>query len=264
LFKLQDLLNNMRPIIFIFLILSLRSLNGQHKSLSSVTGTTVSQAKKQCESEGKLLLIYFHADWVQPCQWMKTRTFHNQEILSFLNENVIFLELNLDSQSGITEKENFKVNVLPTIILFDALGNQLIRLEEVMDAKKLLAVLKNWNVPENRSSKTGNLTDHSPELSIQHLDKPKLIIEAGNPIPKYEGSTYGIIIRYFYQYEEALSYSREFQRKVEKPVSFHEIGLSDGLKQYQIIVSKFSNQEEARAYLPKLRMLGISGEIIKF
>lgn len=263
-FIFQDLLNNMRPIIFIFLLLRLTSLNGQNKSLTSVTGTTVSQAKKQCENEGKLLFIYFHADWVQPCQWMKTRTFIDPEILAFFTENVIFLELNMDSQLGIAEKENFKVNILPTMILFDASGNQLFRLEEAMDAKKLLSILNNWNAPEYKRSNAGNLTHDRGINSIQHLNKPTLITEASNPIPKNEGSTYGIIIKYFYQYEEALSYSQEFQRKVEKRVSFHEKGLSDGLYQYLIIVSKFSNQEEARAYLPQLRMLGITGEIIKF
>jgi len=239
------------------------ALNGQQKSLTSITGKTVNEAINLCGTEGKLLFIYFHSEWVQPCQWMKTRTFLDPEILSFFNENVIFLELNLESQLGSAEKENFKVNTLPTMILFDASGNQLIRIEEAMDAKKLLSVLKTWNAPENRGLKSGNMTDDRANNSFEHLNNPALIPQAGKPVPENESSSYGIIVKYFYDYEQGLSYYQQFQNKVEKKVSFTEIKLSDKLYQYQIVVSKFSSQEEARAYLPQLRMLGISGEIIK-
>lgn len=260
---MQDLFHNMRPIIFIFVFLSMTALNGQEKSLPSITGKTVKQAIKLCGTEGKLLFIYFHAEWVQPCQWMKTRTFLDPEILAFFNENVIFLELNLESQLGNLEKEHFKVKALPTMILFDASGNQLIRIEEAMNAKKLLSILNTWNVPENRRLKSGNMTDDRANNSFEHLTKPALIPQAGKAIPENELLKYGIIIKYFYQYEQALPYIQQFQSKVEKKVTFIEKILSDELKQYQIIVGEFSSQEEARAYLPQLITLGISGEIIK-
>jgi hypothetical protein len=75
---------------------------------------------------------------------------------------------------------------------------------------------------------------------------------------------YGIVIKYFHQHDQALQYMQQFQGRVEKRVSVVSREISTGLYQYQIIVSKFSSMEEARAYLPKLRMLNISGEIIKF
>lgn len=239
------------------------ALNGQQKSLPSITGKTVAEAINLCGKEGKLLFIYFHSEWVQPCQWMKTRTFLDPDILSFFNENVIFLELNLESQLGSAEKENYKVIALPTMILFDASGNQLKRIEEAMDAKKLLSVLNTWNVEENKRIKSGNMTDNKANNSFEHLNKTALIPQAGKPVPKNESSSYGIIVKYFYDYEQGFSYYQQFQSKVEKKVSFTEIKLSDELKQYQIIVGKFSSQEEARAYLPQLRTLGISGEIVK-
>jgi hypothetical protein len=56
---------------------------------------------------------------------------------------------------------------------------------------------------------------------------------------------------------------QQFQGRVDKKVIVTQKEISKDLYQYQIIVSKFSSMEEARAYLPKLRMLSINGEIIK-
>jgi hypothetical protein len=57
---------------------------------------------------------------------------------------------------------------------------------------------------------------------------------------------------------------QQFQGRVDKKVIVTQKEISKDLYQYQVIVSKFSSMEEARAYLPKLRMLNINGEIIKF
>ena len=56
---------------------------------------------------------------------------------------------------------------------------------------------------------------------------------------------------------------QQFQRQIEKKVIVTEKEITKEIKQYQIIVRNFSSMEEARAYLPKLRMLNINGEIIK-
>lgn len=255
----------MRPIFFLFLFLFivLPSLNGQQISLASVSGMTVNQAVERCGIEGKLLFVFFYAEWVQPCQWMKTNTFSDPELISFFNNNTIFLELNLDSQLGSTEKENFKVNLLPTMILFDASGNQLIKIEEAMNANKLLTLLQTWNFAENRGSNGGKMAKNNAEISFRDLNKKQLIPESVNPVIESDDFNYGIIVKYFYNYDQALSFVQEFQRRLDKRVIFHEKKLSNEIRQFQIIVSKFSNKEEARAYLPQLRMLGISGEIIK-
>lgn len=251
-----------RPPLIFLALLSLTTLSGQQKSLSGMTETSLNQAMKQSSAAGKLLFIFFYADWVQPCRWMKESTFADQDLRAFFSENVVFLEVNVESQSGSFEKVRFNISALPTMILFDASGNQLTRIEEALDAKKLRAILNTWNNAENRRSE--NNPNHQADESFQHLNKQQLLPELRTLASGKEETTYGIVIKYFYQYEHALPYWQKFQSKLEKKVSIYEKKISDELIQYQIVVSKFSNQDEARAYLPQLSVLGIRGDIIKF
>jgi hypothetical protein len=150
------------------------------------------------------------------------------------------------------------------MILFDASGNQLVRIEEAMNASKLLSILNTWNLEENKQLKTGNVSDKSGYQSIIHLTKPALVPSQANVAENSEANYFGIALKYFHQHDQALQYMQQFQGRVDKRVSVVSREISTGLYQYQVIVSKFSSMEEARAYLPKLRMLNINGEIIKF
>ena len=254
----------MRRLLVLVFLLSSYFVAGQVKSPVISSDKTVADAKKRSSSEGKLLFIFFYADWVQLCQWMKSSTFTDPDLARFLNENALFLELNIETPIGNAEKQAFNVKVLPTMILFDASGNQLERIDEAMNATKLLSKLNTWNLKENKQVQTGNVSDKSANQSLQHLTKAALLPSQANVAENSEANYFGIAIKYFHQHDQALQYMQQFQGRVEKKVIVTEKKISDGLYQYQIIVSKFSSMEEARAYLPKLRMLNISGEIIKF
>ena len=254
----------MRRLLVLVFLLSSYFVAGQVKSPVISSDKTVADAKKRSSSEGKLLFIFFYADWVQLCQWMKTSTFTDPDLARFLNENALFLELNIETSIGNAEKQAFNVKALPTMILFDASGNQLVRIDEAMNATKLLSKLNTWNLKENKQVQTGNVSDKSANQSLQHLTKAALLPSQANVAENSEANYFGIAIKYFHQHDQALQYMQQFQGRVEKRVSVVSREISTGLYQYQIIVSKFSSMEEARAYLPKLRMLNINGEIIKF
>jgi thioredoxin-related protein len=253
----------MRRLLVLVFLLTSYFVAGQVKSPFISSDKTVADAMKRSSSEGKLLFIYFHAEWVQLCQWMKTSTFMDEDLARFFRDNALFLELNIETSIGNAEKQFFKVNTLPTMILFDASGNQLVRIEEAKNASKLLSILNTWNLEENKRLQIGNMSDKSANQSLQHLTRPALLPNHPNIIENSENIYYGIVIKYFHQHDQALQYMQQFQRQVEKKVIITQKEISKEIIQYQIIVSKFSSMEEARAYLPKLRILSISGEIIK-
>lgn len=254
----------MRLILVLILWLKFSLVFSQTNPSGLMTNLSISDAKKRSAAEGKLLLVYFHADWVQPCQWMKNITFNDKVITSFFSEHSLLLELNIENRIGNAEKLFFKVNSLPTLILFDASGNQLVRLEEALDAKKLFNVLQTWNLEENKRFGVGNIADVSANNSFQHLNRAPLIpAERNDMSAEIATQNYGILVKIFQQYNLALEYSQQFQNKVDRKVNILEQKITDNLSQYKIVVSKFSNREEASAFLPQLRMLGIQGEIIK-
>ena len=128
----------MRQLLVLVFLVSSYFVSGQVKSPVLSSDRTVADAMKQSSTEGKLLFIYFHAEWVQLCQWMKSATFTDPDLARFLKENALFLELNIETSTGNAEKQFYNVNMLPTMILFDAAGNQLVSISEAMNATKLL------------------------------------------------------------------------------------------------------------------------------
>ena len=80
----------MRRLIVLVFLLSSYFVEGQVKNPVISSNRTVEDAMKQSSSEGKLLFIYFHAEWVQLCQWMKTNTFTETDLARFLKENVFY------------------------------------------------------------------------------------------------------------------------------------------------------------------------------
>lgn len=79
----------MRRLIVLIFLLSFYFVEGQVKNSVISSNRTVADALKQSSSEGKLLFIYFHAEWVQLCQWMKTNTFTDPDLARFLNKKCL-------------------------------------------------------------------------------------------------------------------------------------------------------------------------------
>lgn len=223
---------------------------------------TVAQLLQTHTGKSKLLLVFFHASWVQPCQWMRKEVFTRPEISLFFREHASLLEIDAAGYTGNNEIKAYQVSSLPTLLLFDAGGNLLARVEEALDAGRLLALLQAWNKPENKGSGGGMIAGGNARSTLQHLNRAPLIPAAKSKAPE-DMSQFGISLRFCQQYEEALRYTRQFESKVDKHLSIVERRLSGEVSQYQVIVSRFSTREEARAYLPHLRVLGLTGEIIR-
>lgn len=113
--------------------------------------TNLDDARKKAGEEGKLMFVYFHADWCKPCQWMEQTTFSNHDVEHILKENFIKLKVNIDDFTGFELKKLFDVKYLPTIIVFNSGGQVIDRIEETLTPAKMISMLKKHNTAINRT-----------------------------------------------------------------------------------------------------------------
>lgn len=101
--------------------------------------------------EGKLIFLEFWANYCTPCKVMEEYTYKNPSVIERMKSNYIPVKVNIQSFDGFDLKNQYKVTVLPTIIILDSKGRQVARYEESMSATRLNTVLDKHNMPQNRS-----------------------------------------------------------------------------------------------------------------
>lgn len=79
---------------------------------------TYEQAKQQAQKEGKVLLMDFTASWCPPCKKMETTTWIDEEVQSWIKENAIAVQFDVDKDQKTAEIMH--IEAMPTIILFTA------------------------------------------------------------------------------------------------------------------------------------------------
>lgn len=124
--------------------------------------------------EGKLIFLEFWANYCTPCKMMEEYTYTNPSVIERMNGSYVPVKVNIQSFDGFDLKNQYKVTVLPTIIVLDSKGRQVARYEESMSATKLSEVLDKHNLPQNRSRVVTMANNYSSGFTTQ-TNKPSTI-----------------------------------------------------------------------------------------
>jgi thioredoxin 1 len=100
----------------------------------------VQQALEAAKAEGKLLLIDFTADWCPPCKSMDKTTWVAPQLVAWVNENAIAVQIDVDKQRP--EASPFGIQAMPTMVLMRD-GAEFDRTTGGRNAAKLLEWLTN-------------------------------------------------------------------------------------------------------------------------
>ena len=84
------------------------------KSENSITYEEALEISKQ---NGKYILIDFSAVWCANCFELKEKVFEREELKNFINDNLIFIEVDVDKRKDIAKE--FDIKWLPYIIIID-------------------------------------------------------------------------------------------------------------------------------------------------
>jgi thiol-disulfide isomerase/thioredoxin len=138
--------------IFLFLLL------GTQLFASEITfiPNDLSLARTKAQEQGKLILVKFHAEWCVTCKIMDESTWVDPKVVAYVDDNCVATQIDYDNIDGISYRNFFKVDRLPTLLILDACGNEVARFENGANSELLLQWMSLFNTPANRVCEDGN------------------------------------------------------------------------------------------------------------
>ena len=94
----------------------------------------VSEALSRARASNRLTLIDFYAVWCGPCKLLETRVLGDPRVQEVLGEYE-FVKVDADKQ--VEPSDYFNVVGLPTLVVLDAAGAEVYRLEGMVEAEEL-------------------------------------------------------------------------------------------------------------------------------
>ncbi len=84
-------------------------------------------ALKKAQTEDKVVLVDFYADWCVWCKKLEKDTLSDGAVAAYLGERVVPLRLNVDT-NGRARSREFRVDGLPTLVVLSAEGREIGRI----------------------------------------------------------------------------------------------------------------------------------------
>lgn len=113
-------------------------------------------AKEDAKKEGKLYFVDFDASYCAVCRNMDESTYQDQLLAEYMQDNVIANRIDVQDFDGVMWSQQYEVEALPTMLIFNSQGKLLKRLEGFQSGKKLLEAFRSLDVPENRKKSGGS------------------------------------------------------------------------------------------------------------
>ena len=210
------------------------------------------QAKKKASDEGKLFFVDFYAKWCAPCKWMDETTFADTKVVSMLNNNFVSLKVDIDEFDGFDLKQQYKVKYLPTILIFNADGELIDRLEETMSPRKLIGVLEGHHKNNNAEAKVKPINSSPSKSVVKEVIEEKAPIMEADEFEMPDKSSYRIQVGIYSDFKNTFKYVNELKEQFAEPIIVLN-DYKDGKIVYRIMMGEFSSKNEATSFVTILK-----------
>lgn len=126
---------------------------------------------ESAKTEQKLVLLNIGANWCHWCHVMDDSTYANPEVQNLLNSNFILAHEDQDSRADLFAK--YRSYGWPATIVFNANGEELLKLRGYQNPKKFIALLentiKNPKAIEEQNEFSTYTTDVVGAIEVNHL-----------------------------------------------------------------------------------------------
>jgi len=96
------------------------------------------------QNRGKKYFMYMGAIWCGPCKKIKKTTFKDSLFISYYDENMQGIELDMDSFTGLEISQKYKVNQIPHFLFFNHRGVLVGRIEGYMDTYSFIKKINSF------------------------------------------------------------------------------------------------------------------------
>jgi thiol-disulfide isomerase/thioredoxin len=220
-------------------------------------GGNLEAAKDRAKREDKLLILEFTAKWCLPCRFMEKNVFLNENVQKFSERFAIILQIDIDENKNL--KEDFKIEVLPTIILMKASGEIIAKKEESLSADGFMTWLETNKdtSPDTEVATTEELTTEEPvAVQFPNLDtkdfEPELMTKmaestamAKSIIASRKDNNYHLQAGVFTSKENADNLVALLTMNFQEEIKIAEETTADKNKIFKVRIGNFSNKEEA-------------------
>ncbi|BDS14228.1 thioredoxin domain-containing protein [Aureispira anguillae] len=247
-------------------------------------------SKSRAISEGKLYFVDFDASYCATCRNMDESTYMDERLANYISDNVVALRVDVQDFDGVMWSQQYEVEALPTMLVFNEQGQLVKRLvgyQSATDLIKEFAAIKTIaptpspavntaptpqpiaaDKPMPKTNATNNPTISSEQPtdlntvaanSVEEEEKAQTGLGLYEiAVRKQESNGYGVQIGVFSTYETVLTQASKFKRKYSKKTLIH-IDEHNGSVVYKLLLGAFKSRRDAAYFRNDLRRDNIDG-----
>lgn len=212
----------------------------------------------KASSEGKLFFVEFYADWCTPCKWMDKTTYTNTDVVNLMNTNYVALKLDIETTDGANLKKEYSVRMLPTILIFNAKGEMVDRVEKTLSPESMVSLLSFHDAHESKLLVT---YPYNSSPSNEAEDEEMNDIYSKYLSKERRRTNYKLQIANYTDYELAFDKVNQLSQTFMEPIIVIN-DYVDNMTQYKVMMGEFQSMDEAEGFRKILqRDFGISSII---
>jgi len=116
---------------------------------------------KKAAQQQKPVLLHLAANWCHWCHVMEEKTYHNPEVIKYLNSNFIVCTEDHDKRPDLANK--YRDYGWPATIIFDPSGQELFKEAGYIEAKEFLQILK--KIKKGNYSKSNSIENQTKSFT---------------------------------------------------------------------------------------------------
>lgn len=250
--------------------------------------STWEAAKAQAQTENKLFFIDFDASYCATCRNMEQSTYMDNNLANFMRQNVVAARVDVQDFDGVMLSQEYEVEALPTMLIFDSKGKLVQRLVGFQSASNLLKLMqqaqtvaptpapvveperpkavplaKDEPLPNNNNS--NNNSNVAPKVSPSLFGMPEPKTAPTSPLGLFEivvtraqRSGYSVQVGAYNNYETALDQA-DMMRELYAQKTILCVDKNPTETIYKLFVGVFLTRDEANKFHGVLRKNKMNG-----